>query len=107
MLRISLLKNLPADTSTPPTLSASAFLAVPISLGSSPPKNIEANSVFSVSFAGVATLSPALIVAKPLMLTLGVNESLETIATGWSAIYKIKILFVWLSESAMFSTAGP
>ena len=34
-------------------------------------------------------------------------ESLETIATGWSAIYKIKILFVWLSESAMFSTAGP
>ena len=101
MLRISLLKNLPADTSTPPTLSASAFLAVPISLGSSPPKNIEANSVFSVSFAGVATLSPALI------LTLGVNESLETIATGWSAIYKIKILFVWLSESAIFSTAGP
>ena len=61
MLVVSLLKNFPAATSVPPMFSASAFFAVPISLGRAPPKNIVENSASSALFAGVAIFKPDLI----------------------------------------------
>ena len=80
VLTTSDLKNLPAATSIPAMFKASAFFAVPFSLGKNPPINV---SIYDV-VAGLAILIPDLITSNPEITTLGVKLSLLIITTGIS-----------------------
>ena len=82
VLIVSDLKNFPDSTSTPPTLSALARVAVPNNIGSNPPTN----SAISGAVLGSDMLIPERTKSKPDIMVLGVKLSLLKIITGMSAI---------------------
>ena len=79
---MSVLKNLLAGISIPPTFSASAFDAVPINLGRNPPTNCSISELI----CGSAMFMPDRIVGNPDMIVFGVKLSLLNTITGISAI---------------------